>query len=138
MSAACSSGHFGISECEPDLLTILRVDIHQRDATALSPQPARQAEYLRTPVRGKGHIAAASPQGNGESWFAQDKPGGQKQVEANVLGFDVQTHLFHHDFHNIAVAALYLYQLPKRTSLDEGEKGVQIQLLKQFAAPELR
>lgn len=124
MSAAIGSGHFGISECESDLLAILGVDIHQRDATALSPQSPRQAEYLRTPVRGKRHIAAAGPQGNGEPWFAQDKPGGQKQVEAKVLGFDVQTHLFHHDFHQIAVAALYLYQLSQCAAFNEGEKGV--------------
>lgn len=54
-----------------------------------------------------------------------------------VAGLDFKTHLFHHNFHRIAVAALHLYQLAAGPALDQLQQGVQVQLPEDFTAPEL-
>lgn len=54
-----------------------------------------------------------------------------------VIGLDFKTHLFHHNFHRIAVAALHLYQLAAGAAFNQFQQGVQVQLPEHFTAPEL-
>lgn len=115
---------FERSESQADLLAVMGVDIYQGDTFALSPQPPYQPEEL-LPLLGRyGHIAAAGPQRKGQRGPAQDQTGGQHKAETKPLCFDKQAHLLHHNFYNIAVAALNFYQLAQRPRLDQSKNSV--------------